>query len=77
MTLALGIIPSLLLVARRPEDMGLEPDPAPAQDEPAGQRSEASKGSGNSGSFAETNFTVGQALRTRAFWILAIFSGAG
>ena len=75
LTLALGVVPSLLLVARRPEDMGLEPDPAP--DAPAGQHSEASKGSGNSGSFAETNFTVGQALRTRAFWILAIFSGAG
>ena len=80
---ALGVIPSLLLVARRPEDMGLEPDPAPA---PAredllnrgsdNKDSETSKGSGSSGSFAEIDFTVGQALRTRAFWILAIFSGA-
>ena len=74
---ALGVIPSLLLVARRPEDMGLEPDPAPAPADSADQDSEAAKGSGNSGSSAETNFTVGQALRTRAFWILAIFSGAG
>ena len=27
LTFALGVLPSLLLVARRPEDMGLEPDP--------------------------------------------------
>ena len=33
LTLALGVVPSLLLVARRPEDMGLEPDPAPARDQ--------------------------------------------
>ena len=77
LTLALGVVPSLLLVARRPEDMGLEPDPAPAQENTANQDSEAVKGSGNSAAFAETNFTVGQALRTRAFWILAVFSGAG
>ena len=76
LTLALGVVPSLLLVARRPEDMGLEPDPAPAREDSANQDAAASGGSGNAGSFAETNFTVGQALRTRAFWILAIFSGA-
>ena len=77
LTLALGVVPSLLLVARRPEDMGLEPDPAPARDDPTDADSEPSKGSGNPDGIAETNFTVGQALRTRAFWILAIFSGAG
>ena len=77
LTFALGVVPSLLLVARRPEDMGLEPDPAPAREVSANSDSEVAKGSGDSGGFAETNFTVGQALRTRAFWILAIFSGAG
>ena len=77
LTLALGVVPSLLLVARRPEDMGLEPDPAPAREDTANRDAEAVKGSGNSAGFAETNFTVAQALRTRAFWILAVFSGAG
>lgn len=77
LTLALGVIPSLLLVARRPEDMGLEPDPAPAREETANRDSEPANGSGNSAGLAETNFTVRQALRTRAFWILAVFSGAG
>ncbi len=77
LALALGVVPSLLLVARRPEDMGLEPDPAPARDDSANQDSDGARTSGNSRSFAETDFTVGQALRTQAFWILAIFSGAG
>ena len=77
LTLALGIVPSLLLVARRPEDMGLEPDPAPAREDTANRDTGSAKDTGGSGSFAETNFTVRQALRTRAFWILAIFSGAG
>ena len=76
LTFALGVLPSLLLVARRPEDMGLEPDPAPEREDSANQDTEAAEGSVNSGSFAETDFTVGQALRTRAFWILAVFSGA-
>ena len=76
LTFALGVVPSLLLVARRPEDMGLEPDPAPAREDSANKDSEAARGSVNSDSFAEIDFTVGQALRTRAFWILAVFSGA-
>ena len=76
LTFALGVVPSLLLVARRPEDMGLEPDPAPARENSASRDAAAAQVSGNSDSFAEIDFTVSQALRTRAFWILAIFSGA-
>ena len=34
--LAVGVVPCLLFMARRPEDMGLEPDPAPAQTPTAG-----------------------------------------
>ena len=77
LTFALGVVPSLLLVARRPEDMGLEPDPAPPQEALNSPHSEVATDSRGSGGFAETNFTVGQALRTRAFWIIAIFSGVG
>ena len=76
LALALGVIPSLLLVARRPEDMGLEPDPVPAREDSAGSDAGSPSASGSTGTFAEIDFTVGQALRTRAFWILAIFSGA-
>ena len=87
LTLALGVAPSLLLVARRPEDMDLEPDPEPAGKDGGARDANAARGSAARGSaapgsgapagFAEVNFTVGQALRTQAFWVLAIFSGAG
>lgn len=77
LTFALGVVPSLLLVARRPEDMGLEPDPLPPREDLANRDSEADKGPGNTNNLDEVNFTVGQALRTQAFWLLALFSGAG
>jgi len=64
---AVGFLPSILLIVRAPEDVGLRPDhralpdallptvPAPP---PA----------------PETHFTRAQALRTRAFWLLALFT---
>ena len=87
LTLAVGVFPSLLLMARQPEDMGLEVDPLPktrprttppeetseeAVEKAAGASSEASLEAN-----PEVNFTVGQALRTRAFWLLAVFTAAG
>ncbi len=76
LSVAVGVIPPLLFMSRRPEDLGLEPDPAPrARQEAHAGDSEA--GLETPGTTAETNFTVSQALRTRALWILAVFSGAG
>jgi len=79
-TMTVGIVPALLM-ARRPEDMSLEPDPAPrrsAQAEavtthptPDGARKS------NVHLRPEHQFTLGQALRTRAFWVLAVFSATG
>lgn len=75
-TLSTGIIPMLLLMARRPEDMGLEADPekdhriVPTSDV-------AAAGAPPSASNTESNYTVRQALATRAFWLLAIFSVFG
>ena len=75
-TLSTGIIPMLLLMARRPEDMGLEADPekdhrtVPTNDV-------AAAGAPPSASNTESNYTVRQALATRAFWLLAIFSVFG
>ena len=75
LTFIVGVVPSLMLMARRPEDMGLEPDPAPrptgavpAQD---GERQDVTP------QVEETNFTVRQAMGTRAFWILTLFSAGG
>jgi OFA family oxalate/formate antiporter-like MFS transporter len=80
-TMATGIVPAQLLMARRPEDMSLEPDPAAAK---SGEvEVVVSKGRQDTGGKpdvrirAERQFTLGQALRTRAFWVLAVFSATG
>ena len=75
-TLSTGIIPVLLLMARRPEDMGLEADPV------KGWRAGPDSGITAAGapppaSNTESNYTVRQALATRAFWLLALFSVFG
>jgi len=51
-------IPALLLMDRRPEDRGLLPDgdPVPAP--------------GSTGANEETSFTLAQAIRTRAYWLV-------
>ena len=75
-TIVVGVLPPLLLIGRRPEDMGLALDPAP---EGASQPAEGPTGAGEAPSapLAEVHFTVREALHTRAFWVLAAFSAAG
>lgn len=80
-TLAVGIIPAILLMARRPEDMALEPDPPPTN--PRGAAAVTLMSAHDNGAqpnvrhSAEQQFTLAQAFRTRAFWVLAIFSAMG
>ena len=99
-TLAVGILPALLLVSRRPEDMGLTVDPrrgepraAPRQMETSSdaadgmgdksvgneepRRAESQTSTATSALLQENSYTVSRALRTRAFYVMAIFSGAG
>ena len=98
-TLAVGVLPALLLVARRPEDMGLTPDPRPGAPRRLATRAESDSPQGEVEVLAaspgaeegtpsrrersasapplENNYTVSRALRTRAFYVMAIFSGAG
>ena len=99
-TLAVGILPALLLVSRRPEDMSLSADPrrgeqrsAPGQMETSPvadtviedgdlgngepRRSESQPSPTASAPMEENSYTVSRALRTRAFYVMAIFSGAG
>jgi MFS transporter, OFA family, oxalate/formate antiporter len=80
-TMAIGIFPALLLMARRPEDMSLEPDPVPAI---AGRGAAVTvKGAEDHARkpvirlIGERQFTLRQALHTRAFWVLAVFSASG
>jgi len=80
-TLAVGIVPALLLMARRPEDMGLAPDPGPTRPGSLAtvRGMHVPKAAGEWGARVrqEHQFTLRQALRTRAFWVLAAFSAAG
>ena len=76
LSFALGVVPPLIFIARRPEDMGIEPDPLPKNGR-AGQPDIREDSQGAVETAAESDFTVSQALRTRALWILAVFSGAG
>jgi MFS family permease len=77
-TLAAGILPALVFMARRPEDMGLELDPAPPRSEPIAASSSAAMSMGAAPpAITEQYFTLQQAMQTRAFWILSGFSAAG
>jgi len=57
--LLVGFLPCWLLLVRRPEDVGLTPDHAPATTGPA---------------TPEPHFTRAQALRSTAFWLLALYT---
>ena len=82
-TISTGVIPVFMLMARRPEDMGLEADPTGGGElvlrrQSTDTENVAAKPAPVSLSQnSESNYTVRQALRTRAFWILAIFSVFG
>ena len=80
MTLSL-VLPMMLFMRRRPEDIGLLPDGAKPREtalgglEGLGQRSasgEVDVGSSPAVTEAEFSWTVREALRTRAFWFIAI-----
>ncbi|MBI4233428.1 MAG: MFS transporter [Chloroflexi bacterium] len=60
---------SALLVRRRPEDLGLYPDGAP--------HPPASVAGGRSGEARDTSWTLAEALRTRAFWLLLLVFNVG
>ena len=75
-TVATGVLPPLLLMARRPEDMGLEPDLNP-EDREARPAAAVQPGAARTAIWRDTDYTVKEALRTPAFWILALFSMVG
>jgi MFS family permease len=64
------ILPGYLLTRRRPEDVGLHPDGASEPPKPAGaqQRGRAPVG----GRARDIDFTLPEAIRTRAFWFLVL-----
>jgi MFS family permease len=80
-TLAVGMVPPAVLMARRPEDMGLIPDATPTgHTVPARQVGKDTSDNAPEQRPSlphETHFTLHEALRTRAFWVLSVFSAAG
>ncbi len=77
-TLATGILPPLLLMARRPEDMGLAADPVRETGESEQHAASRAPSTGRASAlWRDTDYTVRQAVRTPAFWILAFFSMVG
>ena len=74
-TLSISVLPALLLLSRRPEDLGLEADPAPDR----GQAEETKPPHSQVRDWAtnsrlQSDYSLQEALRTRAFWLLAGFS---
>ncbi|MQG08560.1 MAG: MFS transporter [SAR202 cluster bacterium] len=71
-TLAIGVIPSILFMGRRPEDVGLHVD---------GIRPNALSLDGSDDEETlikqEINLTLKQALKTRAFYLLSLFAAVG
>ena len=61
--LVVSVAPNLLLVVERPEDMGLAPD---------GIRDGGATPGGLAASGPEESWTVGEALRSGAFWAVAL-----
>jgi sugar phosphate permease len=65
--LSIGVLPGWLLIARRPEDVGILDD-APSDTKAGGSPTRAAS------TPAEPLFTRNEALKTRAFWVLAVFT---
>jgi MFS transporter, OFA family, oxalate/formate antiporter len=65
--LIVGFVPNWLFMVRRPEDVGLLPDRRMPAATPSGV-------DGKQAATPEPAFTRGEALRTPAFWLLALFT---
>ena len=70
--LAVGFLPGWLLIVRRPEDIGLVPDGTLAT--PMVAAGAGSGGDTTPAKAEEPAYTREEALRTRAFWTLALFT---
>ncbi|MCH8989302.1 MAG: MFS transporter [Chloroflexi bacterium] len=75
--LAVSVAPSLFLVAERPEDIGLRPDGVPPDRvmvtgavPPTAQDNAGTNASGRPLGSDDDSWTLGDAIRTRTFWLL-------
>jgi MFS family permease len=72
LTMVVAIPPTLLFIKRRPEDVGLLPD----GDTPDGPDSTATS-AGRARPVIEANWSVREATRTRALWLIILATGLG
>jgi sugar phosphate permease len=74
--LIVGFVPSWLFLVRRPEDVGLLPDGRPrTAGEASGEATvSATGGPATAGPGAEPTFSRSEAMRTSAFWLLALYT---
>ena len=71
MVYVIALAPAALLVAQRPEDVGLLPDGDEAKSKQAGAAGTAAAGK----AVVEIEWTTRQAVRTPALWVLAVGTG--
>jgi sugar phosphate permease len=64
-TLIVGFVPAWLFLVRRPEDMGLQPDPVGSTVQRTGAAAAP---------IAEPRFSRREAIRTPAFWLLMLYT---
>ena len=69
------VIPVVLLMRRRPEDIGLQPDGAGTTSLP--QASPGGRGSSAVFQQSETSWTVREAIRTRTYWLIVATACVG
>jgi MFS transporter, OFA family, oxalate/formate antiporter len=74
-TLALVVGPSILLMRRRPEDMGLLPDGKSMGESESVPADQSNKLKARRSSGVEVTWSRGEALRTRAFWLIVTTFG--
>lgn len=76
LTMALLVLPALLVIRRTPEDMGLRPDGASQRiGEADGDSAKDRTRSRVSADDSETLWTRAEAMRTSAFWLLVVTFG--
>ena len=71
-TLVLGVVPALLFIRRSPEEMGLLPD---GSEEPVASRVKQNRAAADATTNQDLEWTRGEAMRTRTFWLLVITFG--
>ena len=71
-TLVLGVVPALLFIRRSPEEMGLLPD---GSEEPVASTAKQNRAATDATTNQDLEWTRGEAMRTRTFWLLVITFG--